>query len=285
MMLIRRNPSSRTDNHTDSERDEALGGPESNTHNRSTSLFNISETHHHHHQDDDDVQLMTLSNFDPSVRVRIGGLVTARSVKYLGNLASKLSDQETRDSWWSELRDEIRSHARILCCSHVIGYLEASTIHEDVAILSITGTACTVRGLPDMTLKDQPRLWDRPWSSLGKRDNGDDIDQADTSDAQTDGKTQSLEPKSRTNRRSDQLDRRMRRAAGGSHAARIKAANPASKDGTADETSFDPISGPKRFTPQKRSRRRVIRARDAKPCSYLHVPYHHRLGPFQNMKL
>jgi C2 domain len=75
-----------------------------------------------------EVALLTVGSFDPSVRVRIGGLVTARCVKYLGNLASKISDQETRDSWWSELRDEIRSHAKILCCSHVVGYLEASTI-------------------------------------------------------------------------------------------------------------------------------------------------------------
>lgn len=75
-----------------------------------------------------EVALLTVASFDSSVRVRIGGLVTARCVKYLGNLASKLSDQETRDGWWSELRDEIRSHAKILCCSHVVGYLEASTI-------------------------------------------------------------------------------------------------------------------------------------------------------------
>ena len=107
--------------------------------------------------DKDEVQLLTLKKFDTSVRVRFGGLVTARSVKYLGNLASKLSDQETRDSWWTELRDEIRAHAKILCCTHVVGYLEASTIHDDVAVLSITGTAATVRGLPDMT--SLRRLW------------------------------------------------------------------------------------------------------------------------------
>jgi len=91
----------------------------------------------------DEVQLLTLRSFGPEVRVRIGGLVTARSVKYLGKIASKLSDQETRDGWWSELRDEIKSHAKVLCCSHVIGYAEASTIHDDVCILSITGTAAT----------------------------------------------------------------------------------------------------------------------------------------------
>jgi len=110
-----------------------------------------------HVEGGDEIQLLTLKEFGPRVRVRIGGLVTARSVKFLGNLASKLSDQETRDGWWSELRDEIRSHARTLCCWHVIGYSEASTIHDDVCVLSITGTAATVRGLPDLT--QDHRLW------------------------------------------------------------------------------------------------------------------------------
>ena len=110
----------------------------------------------------DDVRLLTVNAFDPRVRVRIGGLVTARSVKYLGNLASKLSDQETRDGWWTELRDEIKSHAKILCCSHVVGYVESSTIHDDVCVLSVTGTAATVRGLPD--LFQAQRLWNE-WES------------------------------------------------------------------------------------------------------------------------
>jgi hypothetical protein len=92
-----------------------------------------------------------MKEFGHHVRVRIGGLVTARSVKYLGKLASKLSDQEARDGWWQELREEISSHAKTLGCSHVIGYSEASTIHDDVCILSLTGTAATVRGLPDLT--------------------------------------------------------------------------------------------------------------------------------------
>jgi hypothetical protein len=30
---------------------------------------------------------------------------------------------------------------------------------------------------------------------------------------------------------------------------------------------------------------RLLRARRAQPCSYCHVPYHHRLAPFTNMKL
>lgn len=52
---------------------------------------------------EDEVQLHTLKDFGPTVRVRYGGLVTARSVKYLGKLKSNLSDQETRDGWWAEV--------------------------------------------------------------------------------------------------------------------------------------------------------------------------------------
>ncbi len=36
----------------------------------------------------------------------------AKSVKFLGSLANSLSDQETREGWWEELRDEVRNHAR-----------------------------------------------------------------------------------------------------------------------------------------------------------------------------
>lgn len=55
----------------------------------------------------DDVQLITLKSFDASTRIQLGGITSARSVKYLGKLATKLADQETRDSWWLELRDEV----------------------------------------------------------------------------------------------------------------------------------------------------------------------------------
>jgi hypothetical protein len=168
----------RLDSHTDSEPDDDSSNRRrssvaivSDQLSRSRSTYAaLTFPEAHHHSDEDEVQLLTLRDFDPSVRVRIGGLVTSRSVKYLGNLASKLSDQETRDNWWAELRQEIRNHAKILCCSHVIGYLEASTIHEDVAILSITGTACTVRGLPNLHQQNQPRLWDNYADATHRRD-------------------------------------------------------------------------------------------------------------------
>lgn len=98
--------------------------PDQALENRLTSRFLVSEAvaaaaantvRHREAAQDEEVQLLTLRHFDSEVRVRIGGLVTARSVKYLGNLASSLLDQETRDSWWNELRDEIR-YLRCPCC-------------------------------------------------------------------------------------------------------------------------------------------------------------------------
>ncbi len=93
------------------------------------------------------VTLLTLTRFLPMAKLRLGGVVMARSVKYLGKLASSLTDQDTRDHWWSELRDEVRSHAKTLGCTHVVGYSESATIHDDVCIMSATGTAVTLRRL------------------------------------------------------------------------------------------------------------------------------------------
>lgn len=100
--------------------------PDQTLENRLASRYFVSEAvaaaaantvRHREASQEEEVQLLTIRDFDPNVRVRIGGLVTARSVKYLGNLASSLLDQETRDSWWNELRDEIRceSTCSMLC--------------------------------------------------------------------------------------------------------------------------------------------------------------------------
>ena len=314
-------------------------------------------------EDTQEVQLLTMTEFLPSVRVRIGGLVTARSVKYLGKLASKLSDQETRDGWWSELRDEIRSHARTLCCCHVIGYQEWSTIHDDVCVLSITGTAATVRGMPDLAQTE--RMWtewelrqsmaivniteqsggkgrrgvddarnnninsylpgdsspgsvistnevntpfsDTPLSSHtpfsgGESDNGGEergheVDDDDDEDV-VQGHLQMDVPSStmghvvpfsnisrreikdaRLIRNAQRLERRMRRI--GAWKSNIK------KNGRGEQ-----VSGSAAIDPSSRGYIRDIglvsvlsTARLARPCSYCHVPYHHRLAPFTNMKL
>ena len=267
----------------------------------------------------EEVQLLTMKDFGPRVRVRIGGLVTARSVKFLGKLASKLSDQETRDGWWTELRDEVRSHARSLCCSQVIGYTESSTIHDDVCVLSITGTAATVRGLPD--LAQAQRMWEE-WeiqqheiisrverrrrhhrirnSYPGDSSPGSVIStniQTPFSEAVSDGEDKVIPspgfdadaPKGKMHmkesikqaqfsgkamkqakieRNAQRLERRLRRMGVGKKKNK-KAVSRYASD--IDKSSF--VSNV------------LLRARLGRPCSYCHVPYHHRLAPFQNMKL
>ena len=43
-----------------------------------------------------EVQLLTLRQFSPNTHLRLGGLVVARAVKFLGKLASTVTDQDTR---------------------------------------------------------------------------------------------------------------------------------------------------------------------------------------------
>ena len=98
-----------------------------------------------------EVQLLSLRSFPENVRIKLGGLVLARSVKFLGKLEASVSDQETREGWWSELRDEIKSHAKVLCCKHIIGYSETCTIFGDVCILTAMGTAAVLKRLAHPT--------------------------------------------------------------------------------------------------------------------------------------
>lgn len=70
-----------------------------------------------------EVQLITLKVFSPSTNIRLGGIVSARSVKYLGKLATKLADQETRDSWWLELREEVGDGGHCISCWSMMGLL------------------------------------------------------------------------------------------------------------------------------------------------------------------
>ncbi|XP_055789678.1 C2 domain-containing protein 5 isoform X4 [Salvelinus fontinalis] len=128
----------------------------------------------------------TLTCFPPGFLVHIGGVVSARSVKLLdrihnpalGNTRSyKLLDwnsvaadePETRDAWWEEIRQEIKSHAKALGCHAVVGYSESTTICEEVCILSASGTAamlnprfmregCLDAGGSDHRLSRQPPL-------------------------------------------------------------------------------------------------------------------------------
>eukprot|EP01135_Chromosphaera_perkinsii_P005613 Nk52_evm27s355 gene=Nk52_evmTU27s355 len=87
-----------------------------------------------------DVVILTLSQFPSKFIKSIGGVVSARSVNLL-NKIQEPDEPETRDAWWLEVREEVKSHARTLGCSAIVGYKESSTICDELCILSGTGTA------------------------------------------------------------------------------------------------------------------------------------------------
>ena len=65
------------------------------------------------------------------------------SVKLLERI-SNLDEPESRDAWWTEIRMEIRSHARAMGCNVVLGYSEQTSICDDVCVLSAAGTAAVI---------------------------------------------------------------------------------------------------------------------------------------------
>ncbi|CAH2278533.1 C2 domain-containing 5 isoform X14 [Pelobates cultripes] len=85
----------------------------------------------------------TLTAFPPGFLVHVGGVVSARSVKLLDRIHNP-DEPETRDAWWAEIRQEIKSHARALGCHAVVGYSESTSICEEVCILSAAGTAAVL---------------------------------------------------------------------------------------------------------------------------------------------
>ncbi|CAH1785770.1 unnamed protein product [Owenia fusiformis] len=85
----------------------------------------------------------TMTSFPRGFIVHIGGVVSARSVKLLDRIHNP-DEPETRDAWWTEIRTEIRSHARAVGCHSVVGYSEQTSICDEIIILSASGTAALV---------------------------------------------------------------------------------------------------------------------------------------------
>ena len=82
-----------------------------------------------------------------------------------------LTDEpETRDTWWVELRTEIRSHMRAMGCHAVLGYSEQTSIRDELIILSAIGTAAVI----DMayTLGGTPMLRQRQLSGTAQQPTG-----------------------------------------------------------------------------------------------------------------
>ncbi|CAG0885037.1 unnamed protein product [Darwinula stevensoni] len=86
---------------------------------------------------------LTMTHFPPEFIRHLGGIVCARSIKLLDRIHNP-EEPETRDSWWTELRMEIRSHAKALGCNGVLGYEETTCIYDDICIVSAMGTAAVL---------------------------------------------------------------------------------------------------------------------------------------------
>ncbi|XP_066152809.1 C2 domain-containing protein 5 isoform X3 [Euwallacea fornicatus] len=97
---------------------------------------------------------LTMTKFPPRFITQIGGSVSARSVKLLERILN-VDEPESRDIWWSEIRMEIRSHARSLNCNAVLGYTELTSICDDVCVLSACGTAAVI-DFSDPTIEEDP---------------------------------------------------------------------------------------------------------------------------------
>ncbi|XP_072552023.1 C2 domain-containing protein 5 isoform X8 [Salminus brasiliensis] len=103
----------------------------------------------------------TLTGFPPGFLLHVGGVVSARSVKLLDRIHNP-DEPETRDAWWEEIRQEIKSHAKALGCHAVVGYSESTSICEEVCILSASGTAAILssRFMQDGALDTDHRFED-----------------------------------------------------------------------------------------------------------------------------
>ncbi|KAJ2493638.1 hypothetical protein IWW37_000504 [Coemansia sp. RSA 2050] len=81
-------------------------------------------------------EILTFKSFPPGVVHRLGGLVSATSVKLIENDQSR-----TREMWFDDLRAEIKHHALAIGCSYIVGYTEQVTIRDEIILLVAYGTA------------------------------------------------------------------------------------------------------------------------------------------------
>lgn len=228
-----------------------------------------------------EVQLLTMRAFPSHVQVKLGGLVLARSVKYFGKNDISADGQDTLTDWWQELREEIKSHAKTLCCRYVIGYSETCAIHGDVCILSAMGTAASLKGLgqsPQMLLIPNysppgESFYRSPPSKASLKDSSGGMD----SDGGGSVDDDVLSPIPHLERR------QTNQSAADSSISHGIGRRSASSDNAADEEVRGILSHnhhPHHHHHRKRNRRNKRRM-----CTATHVPYNHNTAPFAFMRL
>ena len=64
------------------------------------------------------ISFYTLTTLPANLLLHVGGVVSAHSVKLLDKINNP-DEPETRDAWWLEVRNEVRSHAKAMGCNAV----------------------------------------------------------------------------------------------------------------------------------------------------------------------
>jgi hypothetical protein len=92
------------------------------------------------------IDILTLSALPSGCITAIGGVVSARAIKLISEEMQERGpgDENVREGWLNELRDDIRSHARLLGCNSVMNYGEEVRIQDDIYLLSAEATACKI---------------------------------------------------------------------------------------------------------------------------------------------
>ena len=87
-----------------------------------------------------DPMILTLTTIPRGSILGTGGYVSVAAIKMLEN-----DETTVRENLWTEARTELKSHARTLHCSHIIGYFEHASIVDDVVFLYCSGTAVNLK--------------------------------------------------------------------------------------------------------------------------------------------
>ena len=61
-----------------------------------------------------------------------------RAVRLLDKIDNP-DEPQGRDEWWHDVREEIQSHARSIGCNSVVGYIETTSINDNVCLLIAQG--------------------------------------------------------------------------------------------------------------------------------------------------
>ncbi|KAK6756262.1 hypothetical protein RB195_014579 [Necator americanus] len=94
--------------------------------------------------------ILTLNEIPGNRQCGIGAIVATRAVHVLED--NDEDPEDTRKSWWNELRSELHQQAVSIGCNVVIGYSEQFTVNDGVALIGCIGTAVVMGHEEEATL-------------------------------------------------------------------------------------------------------------------------------------